>query len=60
MSASVPWRPGVAISRAGLLGFLEEKEIVADLERAVAATRNAGPSTDHACCGNAGLVEAPC
>ena len=59
MNAWCHGAPGVAISRAGLFGLLEEKEIVADLERAVAATRNAGPlSTDHACCGNAGLVEA--
>ena len=59
MNAWCHGAPGIAISRAGLHGVLEEKEIAADLELALTAAREAGLlSTDHVCCGNAGLVEA--
>ncbi len=50
--------PGIGLSRLGLLPWHDSEELRADLDESIRATRRTGIlSTDHLCCGNAGLVE---
>ena len=57
MNAWCHGAPGIAISRLAARG-LGDRSLDGDLDVAIETTRRAGLlSLDHACCGNAGLVE---
>ncbi len=50
--------PGIALARAGLLARSPDASLSRELERAMSAAVSTGfLSTDHLCCGNAGLAE---
>ncbi|MEP6767995.1 MAG: type 2 lanthipeptide synthetase LanM [Acidobacteriota bacterium] len=50
--------PGIALARAGMLGRAPDASLSRELERAMSAAVSTGfLSTDHLCCGNAGLAE---
>ncbi|MCA1610163.1 MAG: type 2 lantipeptide synthetase LanM family protein [Acidobacteria bacterium] len=50
--------PGIALARAGMLARSPDPSLSGELERAMSAALATGLlSTDHLCCGNAGLAE---
>ncbi len=50
--------PGIALARAGMLAGSPDESLSRELERAMSGAMTTGfLSTDHLCCGNAGLAE---